>query len=106
MDLLILLEKIIPLFSAIIAGYLSWLLANQKNNNNRTNKEQENLNKERERLQLYFEGELAIFRKERDKLIEEVIKNREKIAILQDNEKECQEKLAQVMAYIKKKEKE
>lgn len=98
------IEKIVPLISAIIAGIFSWILTNQTNNNKRLEKEYKYLDVERQRLQEYFEGELRLVREEKKIMQQQLSDFKKIIESLQEECEECQERLSIAMELIKKKQ--
>ncbi len=100
----LIVEKIVPLISAIIAGIFSWILTNQTNKNNRLDKEYKYIDGERQRLQDYFDAELRVIREEKKVMQQQLLEFKEIIDRLQEECDDCQDRLAVTLEIIKKKE--
>jgi hypothetical protein len=91
----LLLEKISPVLSALIAAYFSYVLANQKNINSQKNKEYDYLVTERDNIRNYFNLEITALREQNKLLLSDLSSTKEALAVSRDNEKECLLKLTE-----------
>ena len=98
----LLVDKITPIISAIIAGVFSYLLTRQKNENVRLEKEYKYLDIERLRLQKYFKDELKFLREEKKTIYDELNGFGDKLKDVEEKEEDCQQKLELALKLIQK----
>jgi seryl-tRNA synthetase len=85
MDLNIILEKGGPFVAAIISASVAGWATTRKQKDDSIQAERKYLQEERERIQKYIDEQLDEMKLERAKLIEELGKTRERVAVLEDH---------------------
>src|SRR6476619_8222629 len=102
MDLNIILEKGGPFVAAIISASVAGWATTRKQNEDSMSAERKYLKEERERLTRYIDEQLDELKAERTKLIEELGKTRERVAVLEDHIRKLESSKNQAIARLRR----
>ena len=102
MDLNIILEKGGPFVAAIISASVAGWATTRKQNEDSMSAERKYLKEERERLTRYIDEQLDEMKAERTKLIEELGKTRERVAVLEDHIRKLESSKNQAIARLRR----
>nr|WP_290224059.1 hypothetical protein [Trichocoleus desertorum] len=102
MDLNIILEKGGPFIAAIISASVAGWATTRKQNDESMSAERKYLKEERDRLTKYIDEQLDEMKAERGKLIEELGKTRERVAVLEDHIRKLELSKNQAIARLRR----